>query len=146
MTEICIMFLGACWLVGGLFMTGSLFKDRMNRGMKILLAVINIIAGALILLYLLFSTLSALMFFVVFPGFWACFIGAVHLYHGFTAKDTANGVPGVLSLVFGILLPAHPFIVVEILPFVAGGFCIVSGLTTLCIAFVAKKAAGVPAA
>ena len=145
-TDLFIMFLGAYWLVGGLFMIGSFMVDRKKMGMKILLAVINIIAGALILLYPLFSAIFALMFFVVFLGFWACFIGAVHLYHGFTAKDAGNGVLGATSLVFGILLLAHPFIMVEILPFVAGGFCIVFGLTTLCLVFVAKKAAVVLAA
>ena len=145
-TELFIMFLGAYWLVGGLFMIGSFIVDRTNMGMKILLAVINIIAGALILLYPLFSAIFALMFFVVFLGFWACFIGAVHLYHGFTAKDTANGVLGVISLVFGILLLAKPLLAAILLPFVVGGFCIVFGLTTLYLALMAKKAAGVLAA
>jgi uncharacterized membrane protein HdeD (DUF308 family) len=109
-------------------------------GVKILLAVINIIAGALILLYPLFSTIFALVFFVVFLGFWACFIGVVHLYHGFTAKDAGNGMLGVISLIFGILLLAKPFIVVEILPFVAGGFCMVFGLAILYVSSVAKTA------
>jgi uncharacterized membrane protein HdeD (DUF308 family) len=138
--ELFITFLGAYWLIGGLFMVGSLFVDRTNRGVKILLAVINIIAGALILLYPLFSTIFALVFFVVFVGFWACFIGVVHLYHGFTAKDAGNGVLGVISLIFGILLLAKPFIVVEILPFVAGGFCMVFGLAILYVSSVAKTA------
>jgi uncharacterized membrane protein HdeD (DUF308 family) len=144
--EVFIIFLGAYWLVGGLFMMGCLVADRANMGMKILLAVINIIAGALILLYPLFSTIFALVFFVVFLGFWACFIGAVHLYHGFTAKDAGNGVLGVISLVFGILLLANPLLAAALLPFVAGGFCIVSGLATVYVAFMAKKGAGAPAA
>jgi uncharacterized membrane protein HdeD (DUF308 family) len=143
--ELFITFLGAYWLVGGLFVLGSLFVDRTNMGLKILLSVINIAAGALILLYPLFSTLFVLSFLVLFLGFWACFIGAVHLFHGFTAKDTGNGVLGVISIVFGILLLANPFIVVALLPFVAGGFCIVSGLTTLYLAYAAKTAAGIPA-
>lgn len=144
--ELFVTFLGAYWFVGGLFMIGSLFTDRARMGLKILLAVINIIAGILILLYPLFSTLFVLSFLVIFLGFWACFIGAVHLFQGFKAKDAGNGVLGVISLLFGLLLLVNPFLVVAILPFVAGGLCIVTGLSTLYIAFLAKKAAVVPAA
>jgi uncharacterized membrane protein HdeD (DUF308 family) len=140
--ELFITFLGAYWLVGGLFMIGSLFVDRMNMWMKILLAGINIIAGALILLHPLFSTIFVLSFLILFLGFWACFIGAVHLFHAFTTKDAGNGVLGIISIVFGILLIAHPIIVLAMLPFIAGGFCMVSGLATLYVAFVAKKATG----
>jgi uncharacterized membrane protein HdeD (DUF308 family) len=144
--ELFVTFLGAYWLVGGLFMVGSLFVDRTHLGIKILLAAINIIAGALILLYPLFSTLFVFAFLVLFLGFWACFIGAVHLFHGFTGKDAGNGVLGVISIVFGILLLAHPIMVIAVLPFAAGGFCIVSGLVTVYFASVAKKMAAAAAA
>lgn len=138
-TELFVLFLAAYWLVGGLFMIGSLFTDRSNSGMKILLGMINIFAGVLILSHPLFSTIFALSFLVLFLGFWACFIGAVHMYHAIGAKDAGNAVLGVLSLVFGILLLAHPFLAAALLQFVAGGFCVVSGLSTLYVAYVAKK-------
>jgi uncharacterized membrane protein HdeD (DUF308 family) len=138
-TVLLITFMGAYWLVGGLFMIGGLFVDRTNMGIKILLAVINILAGAIILAHPFFSTIFALEFLILFIGFWAIFIGAVHLYHGFTAKDLGNGVLGVISIVFGILLLANSFIAVALLPFVAGGFCMVSGLATLYVSFVAKN-------
>jgi len=139
-TALFILFLAAYWFVGGLFMIGSLFFDRTNMGMKVLLAVINIFAGVLILSHPLYSTIFALSFLVLFLGFWACFIGSVHLYHAIGAGDLGNGVLGVISLVFGILLLSHPFIAAAIVPFVAGGFCLVSGLSTLYVAFLAKKA------
>ena len=134
-----VTFLGAYWFVGGLFMIGVLFIDRTNRGLKVLLAVVNVIAGALILMYPLFSTVFVFSFLVLFPGFWAIFIGAVHIYHGYTAKDLGNSVLGVISIVFGILLLAHPFVALVLLPFVAGGFCMISGLTTMYVAYVAKN-------
>ena len=137
-TVLFITFLGAYWLVGGLFVLLSLMVDRTNMGMKILLSVINVLAGILILLHPFYSAIFALGFLVIFIGFWACFIGAVHLYHGFTSKDIGNGVLGVISLIFGILLLLHPFIAAALLPFVAGGFCMVSGLSTLYLSYVAK--------
>jgi uncharacterized membrane protein HdeD (DUF308 family) len=138
-TVLFITFLGAYWLVGGLFVLGSLVVDRTNMGMKILLFGINVIAGILILLHPFFSAFFALGFFVIFIGFWACFIGAVHLYQGFTTKDIGNGVLGIISLIFGVLVLAHPFIAAAILPFVAGGFCIISGLAALCVSYAAKS-------
>ena len=139
-TVLFITFLGAYWLVGGLFMIGRLFVDRTNLGLKVLLAVINIFAGTLILLHPFFSTIFALAFLILFLGFWALFIGAVHLYHGFTAKDAGNSVLGVISIVFGILLLANSYIALVLLPFNAGGFCMISGLTTLYVSYIAKTA------
>jgi uncharacterized membrane protein HdeD (DUF308 family) len=138
-TVLLITFMGAYWLVGGIFALGSLVVDRTHIGMKILLSIINIIAGIFILLYPFYSTVFVLSFFVILIGFWACLIGAVHLYQGFTAKDAGNAVLGIISLVFGILLLVNPFVVAALLPFIAGGFGIVSGLATIYIAFVTKK-------
>ena len=139
--ELFVTFLGAYWLVGGIFIIGGLVADRSFMGLKILLAVVNIFAGLLILLYPIFSTLFLFTFLVLFIGFWAIFIGAVHLYHAWTAKDPGNGVLGAISIVFGILILAKPFVAVALLPFIAGGFCIISGLATLYVAMVAKSAA-----
>jgi len=138
-TVLLITFMGAYWLVGGIFAIASLAIDKSNRGWKIFLSVINILAGILILCYPFYSTLFVLSFFVIFIGFWACFVGGSHLYHAFTEKDAGNGVLGIISLIFGILLLIHPFIAVELLPFVAGGFAIVMGLCSIYVSFAAKK-------
>ena len=134
-----VTFLGAYWLVGGIFVLAGLAVDRSNTALKILLAGVNVLAGLLILLHPVYSALFALEFLVLFLGFWACFIGAVHLYHAFSSRDTGNGVLGAISIVFGILLLVHSVAVVVILPFVAGGFCMISGLTTMYVAYVAKS-------
>jgi len=132
--ELFVTFLGAYWLVGGIFIIGGLFVDRSSVGLKILLAVVNIFAGLLILLYPIFSTLFLFTFLVLFIGFWAIFIGAVHIWHAWMAQDPGNGVLGAISIVFGILILAKPFVAVALLPFIAGGFCIIAGLATLYIA------------
>ena len=139
-TVLLITFMGAYWLVGGLFVLGSLAADRSCMGWKIFLSVINILAGILILLYPLYATVFVLSFFVIFIGFFACFIGAAHLFSAFTTKDAGNGVLGIISMIFGILLLINPFIVAALLPFIAGGFAIVSGLAAIFVAFTAKKA------
>jgi uncharacterized membrane protein HdeD (DUF308 family) len=138
-TVLLITFMGAYWLVGGLFAIGSLFLDRANMGWILFLAVINILAGIIILLYPLYSTVFLLSFYVIFLGFWACFVGVSHLCHAFTAKDSGNAILGILSLIFGLLLLIHPYIAAELLPLAAGFFAIVFGLAAIGISFSAKK-------
>lgn len=137
--ELLVTFMGAWWFIGGLFAVGSLAIDRTNMGWKIFFAVINIFAGLLILLYPLFSTLFIFTFFVIFIGFWAIFVGVSHVYHAFREKDAGNGVLGIISIIFGLLLLIYPFIVVELLPFVAGGFAIVFGIVTIFVSSEARK-------
>jgi uncharacterized membrane protein HdeD (DUF308 family) len=109
-------------------------------GLKIFLAVINIIAGALILIYPLFSAFFFITFFVIFIGFFACFIGCAHLFAAFKNKDAGNGVLGIISLIFGILLLAFPLITAALIPFIAGGFCLISGISAVIASFMVKKA------
>jgi len=144
-TVLLLTFMGAYWLVGGLFAIGSLAVDRSHMGWKIFLAAINILAGILILLYPWFSTIFVLSFFVIFIGFFALFIGVSHLYHGWIRKDAGNVVLGIISMIFGVLLLINPFIFAALLPYVAGGFAIVFGIASIYVSFVAKKCQETPA-
>jgi uncharacterized membrane protein HdeD (DUF308 family) len=143
-TVIFITFLGAFWFVGGLFTLFSLAVDRTNMGWKIFLAVLNIIAGLVILFYPLYSTLFLLSFLIIFLGIWACIMGCAHLYHAFTAKDAGTGALGILSLILGILLLAFPLISAALVPVVAGAFAFVLGICAIVFSFAAKNAQAAP--
>jgi len=138
-TVLLITFMGAYWLVGGIFALASLAVDRTAMGWKIFLSVINILAGILIFIYPFYATIFTLALVVIFIGFWACFVGAAHIFQAFTKKDWGNGVIGIISLIFGLLLLINSFIAAILLPFVAGGFAIVMGLCSIFVAFMAKK-------
>jgi uncharacterized membrane protein HdeD (DUF308 family) len=140
-TLIFITFLGAYWLVGGIFSLASLAVDKTDMGWKIVLAILSMIAGIIVLAYPLYSTFFLLEFFIILVGFWACVTGGVHLYEAFTKKDACTGILGMLSLLFGILLLIFPLISAALLPFVAGIFGIVFGLAAIVSSFAAKKAA-----
>jgi len=144
-TLLLITFMGAYWLVGGLFTLGSLVVDKSNMGLKIFLAVVNIIAGILILLYPLYSTVFILAFFAIFIGFWGCFIGAAHLYQAFTTKDAGNGVLGVISLIFGLIILIYPMYAAELIPLIIGVFAIATGIAAVIAAFQVKKTSASPA-
>jgi uncharacterized membrane protein HdeD (DUF308 family) len=138
-TVIFITFLGAYWLVGGLFTLGSLAVDRTNRDWKIFFSIIIIIAGILILMYPFYSTFFIIEFFIIFIGCWACFIGGACLFQAFLAKDTGTGVLGAASLIFGILILIFPLISGILIPFIIGGFAIIAGISSIVLSFAAKK-------
>ncbi|HVP95960.1 HdeD family acid-resistance protein [Methanoregula sp.] len=140
-TIVFVTFLGAYWLVGGIFSLAGLAVDRTDMGWKILLAVLNLLAGIIILAYPLYSTVLLLTFLVIIIGVWACITGCVHLYQAFSTKDAGNGVLGVLSLLFGILLLIFPLISAALVPFIAGIFAVVIGIIAIVTSFAAKKAA-----
>ena len=144
-TIILITFMGAYWLVGGFFTLGSLFVDKTNMGLKIFLSVVNILAGIIILLYPLYSAVFILSFFAIFIGFWGLFIGAVHLFQAYKTKDGGNGLLGVISMIFGIVILVYPLLTAEIIPFIAGVFAIVSGIAAVIAAFQVKKVSALPA-
>ncbi|MFY9982111.1 MAG: DUF308 domain-containing protein [Methanoregula sp.] len=131
-------FLGAYWLVSGIFSLISLAFDRSHMGWKIFLAVLNLIAGLIILCYPLVSTIFLLLFFVVFIGVWALFIGGAHLYHAFTFKDAGNGILGIISIIFGLLLLLYPLVSAALVPFIAGIFAIVIGIIAMVASFKVK--------
>ena len=144
-TILLITFIGAYWLVGGIFALGSLAVDRSHMGWKIFLAIINIIAGIAILLYPFYSTLFILSFFVILIGLWGCVIGVAHLFHAFKTKDAANGIIGFISLIFGLLLLAFPLLAAALIPLIIGVVAIVSGIAAIITSFTAKKCLENPA-
>jgi len=142
-TLVFVTFLGAFWLVGGIFSLIGLAVDRTNWGWKIFLAILNLIAGIIVLLYPFFSTLFLLLFFVVLIGVWALFIGFAHLYHAFAFKDAGNGILGIISIIFGLLLLLFPYISAALVPFVAGVFAVVVGIIAVVVSFKLKRALSV---
>ena len=142
-----ITFLGAYWLVGGIFSLASLAVDRTNMGWKILFAVLNLLAGIIILAHPLYSTFFLTTFFIIIIGVWACITGGAHIYHAYSQKDAGNAILGIVSFIFGLLLLVvtliFPLISVVILALTAGIFAIVIGIAAIIASFAVKKAASV---
>lgn len=138
-TVLMITFMGAWWLIGGLFSIGSLFVDRTNMGWKLFLAVIDILAGAIILLKPVFASVFILIFTEIFIGFLACFIGASYLVQAFRGKDAGSGILGIISLLFGLMLLVYPMLA-GFLPLLAGVFFLLAGISAIAASFMAKKA------
>ena len=133
-----IVFLGIYWFIGGIFTLFAAFMDATDRGWKILISIISIIAGLAIMAYPLYSFLLVPAFFIIFVGFWACFVGFVKLYQAFTGKDAGTGVLGVISLIFGILLLVYPYVAAALIPYIFGGFALVGGIAAIVVSFMVR--------
>ena len=133
-----IVFLGIYWFIGGIFTLFAAFMDATDRGWKILISIISIIAGLAIMAYPLYSFLLVPALFIIFVGFWACFVGLVKLYQAFTGKDAGTGVLGVISLIFGILLLVYPYVAAALIPYIFGGFALVGGIAAIVVSFMVR--------
>ena len=135
-----ITFLGAYWLVSGLFSLVSIAWDRSNMVWKIILGVIGIIAGTAILTYPIYSTFLVPYVFTIMVGFLGLFYGVVALIGAFTGKGWGVGILGLLSIIFGGLILAEPVASTIAVPFVFGLIGIVFGFAAIVGAFMARSA------
>jgi uncharacterized membrane protein HdeD (DUF308 family) len=130
-TLVMITMIGAWWFVGGIFSLLSLTVDRSHLALKIITAVLSLLAGLVILCYPLYSTLLILPFFVMLIAVWGIVIGGSQLYHGYVVKDWGSAALGFLSIIFGILLLVYPLEAALSLPFVAGLFALIGGFSAI---------------
>jgi len=133
-----VTFLGAYWFVSGIFALIGLGMDRTNAALKAVLGILGIIAGILILIYPLFSTILVPFLFIVLIGVWGVIMGAVSLYGGIREEGWGSAVLGVIGIIFGIIILAHPFLTETVLPLVLGIFGIIGGISTIAAAFMVR--------
>lgn len=134
-----VTFLGAYWLVSGLFTLGALVLDRADWAWKVVTGLLGILIGIVILAYPLYSTFVVPFVFTVMVGVLAQVEGLVALYGGFTGQGWGVGALGVLSIVFGLLVLAEPVAATVIVPCVFGIFGIVLGFAAIVGAFMARS-------
>ena len=72
-----IVFLGVYWFIGGIFSLFAGFVLEPDRGWRILIGIISIIAGLAILAYPYYRFLILPVVFIIFIGSWALVVGGV---------------------------------------------------------------------
>ena len=135
-----IQVMGIFWLVGGIFRIVSVFIDSSLWGWKLFSGILGIIAGIVVLQHPLWSTLLVPAVLVFFLGIQAIITGGVSLVMAFQGEGWGVGIPGFLSIVFGLILLFNVWIGVAVLPFVLGAFGIVGGGFAVVMAFRMRSA------
>ena len=133
-----VWFIGAYWLISGIFALISLAVDQSNMGGKILVGILGIIAGTLILIYPYYSTILLPTMLIIFIGVWGLIIGFITLFHSMKGGGWGEAILGILAIIFGIALLANPLIGAALLPYVLGIFAVIGGIGAIISAFMLR--------
>jgi uncharacterized membrane protein HdeD (DUF308 family) len=130
-TVFLIQILGIFWLAEGIlsFIGALIFSG--NRIWKLLSGILSIIAGALILMYPIYSPLIVLTLFIVFIGIWAIINGVVKIALALKGGGWGIGIIGILTIILGMFLLTNSLIGILFLPWIFGFFLILGGIGSL---------------
>ena len=137
-----IIFLGAYWLVGGVFdlVEGIMGRTGTSRTWLILGGILSIIAGFIIMNQPILSGLALGTFWTYLFGFMTIAIGSMHLFAGRASTwSWGSFFLGILYIIFGMLIVLNPLItetfIIMLLPF----WAITAGVFAIVAAFVLRS-------
>jgi uncharacterized membrane protein HdeD (DUF308 family) len=133
--ELLVAILGLYWLLNGIVVLASLFKDKSGWGWKLLVSILGILAGVLVLAYPLYSAVLIPTIYAIIIGVEGLIIGAIYLVQGFSGSGWGAGILGVLSIIFGVILIANPLIGAVALVLLLAGLAVVGGIAAIILAF-----------
>lgn len=141
--EIVMRISGICIAAtGGLFLVAAIVRmtKKMPWGLILLEAVALIVVGVLSAVY----AAKALALLVILIGIWSAIIGAFMLLVMSRTKNLWNKgfyiVSAILSIVFGVLLVAHPFGFVKWFIIMSGIIALIFGLIMMMFGFAIHRA------
>ena len=133
---ICIAATGAIFLIAAIVR----MTKKLPWGLILLEAIALITVGVLSSIY----ATKALALLVILIGIWSAIIGAFMLFVMARTKNLWNKgfyiVSAILSIVFGVLLIAHPFGFVKWFIIMSGIIALVFGLIMMMFAFAIHRA------
>lgn len=130
-TVFLIQILGIFWLAEGIFSVIGALIFSGNRIWKLLSGILSIIAGALILMYPIYSPLIVLTLFILFIGVWVIIDGVVKVILALKGGGWGIGIIGILTIILGLLLLTNSLVGVLFLPWIFGFFLILGGIGSL---------------
>jgi uncharacterized membrane protein HdeD (DUF308 family) len=106
--ELVIELFGLFWLVDGVLRIASACTNPIDRGLKLLVGGIGVLAGLAVVRHpLLLATMMTWMLVLLLGGA-GVVIGVISLYMAFRGSGWGAGILGVLSLLFGLLVLFNP--------------------------------------
>ena len=127
-TILLIQILAVFWLVEGIFSVIKALIFTKNGKWKLLSGILSIIVGVVILMYPIISPYIVLRLLMVFIGVLALVNGAVIITSALKGGEWGTGIPGVLTIVLGLLLLTNSLAGVIVLPWVFGVFFVIGGI------------------
>ncbi|MFZ5883014.1 MAG: HdeD family acid-resistance protein [Chloroflexota bacterium] len=142
-TEVIVVFVGAYWLVSGIFAIVRIFTaaGRAHWGWSLLIGVIGVLAGLFVLRHPLISMVILPTTLVIVLAIQGILMGVFDLVRGFQGDGAGAYVMGVLNILIGLWLWFNPLAAALSLPFVLGIFGLVGGVFLTYQAFQLRKQA-----
>jgi uncharacterized membrane protein HdeD (DUF308 family) len=135
------LLIGMFWLIGGILSIVSISVDRSQRGWKLSVGILGIVAGLFAALYALGVFYFPTTITMLSIGILGIVIGVFKLTQAFQGGGWGVGILGVLSILFGIGLVANPLISPLVLPLVLRIYSIGSigsGIAVIVLALLTK--------
>jgi uncharacterized membrane protein HdeD (DUF308 family) len=130
-TVFLIQILGIFWLAEGILSVVGALIFSGNRVWKLLSGILSIIAGALILMYPIYSPFIVLTLFIMLIGIWAIINGIVKIVLALKGGGWGIGIIGILTIILGLLLLTNSLVGAMFLPWIFGFFLILGGIGSL---------------
>jgi uncharacterized membrane protein HdeD (DUF308 family) len=138
--ELVIQLFGLFWLVDGVLRIVSACIDPTDRGLKLVVGGIGVLAGIAVIRHpaLLAVTMTAML--VLLLGGAGIVIGAISLVMAFRGGGWGAAIVGVLSFLFGLLILLNPYLAGIGWVYLYAGVSLVGGLIAVVQAFRMRKA------
>lgn len=139
-----VTFLGAYWLVRGIFAIVEIFTGNaaVSWGWLLILGILGIAAGLIVLRNPLYSAVLVPTLVVLLLGIDALIMGVINFVRGFTGSGGWTAVLGVLDVIIGIILLARPVSAVLALPIILGILAIIGGVSLIVVSIRDRGAGG----
>lgn len=143
-----VMFLGAYWLIDGIFVIAKSIEGRKHIagwGWNIFFGCLRIAASVVIFLDPLITAMAFNVFLVWFMGIGALVFGIGQVVNGIRLRKQITNefsviVGGILAIVFGVLiLSINPLVQVTLLAIFIGFFAMAGGAAQIINAFKARS-------
>jgi uncharacterized membrane protein HdeD (DUF308 family) len=134
-TSVIVRILGIYWLVGGILSIVSIFINRDQWGLKILIGILGILAGILVIEHPLWSTVLIPTTLVLLIAAAGIIIGFLDIIRAFKGSGWGTGILGVVSILLGILLLNNPLQAVMGSALVIGILLLAGGMIAIVMAF-----------
>ncbi|MCB0193088.1 MAG: DUF308 domain-containing protein [Anaerolineae bacterium] len=132
-----IIFLGAYWLVDGMFAIIRIFLKTtdVHWGLLLVRGILGVLAGLAILRHPLIGAVLVPTVLVIVLGVQGLLMGVAGLIEAFKGGGWGAGLLAAVNIIFGLLLIFNPLLAAFGLPFVFGGLAIGGGLMAIVMAF-----------
>ncbi len=132
-TVVLVTFIGAWWLVDGIFSLVGMFVDRTAWGLKLALGILGILAGIYVLRHPLWASVLVVSFVVILLGIQGLVMGILRLIEGLRGGGWGSVLLGILYVIFGLVLLANVYVAAFSLPIVLGIFGIIGGIVMIVV-------------